>query len=101
MIMIMITLNSVAVACWLLSIILFAIVVEFGSALMIITGFFLAIVNLLFLTNYSQSTILNIPFASPIAGKTVFLKTSYSWCFYVNLINCKFFQKRQNNNYKD
>ncbi|RWS22293.1 hypothetical protein B4U80_02835 [Leptotrombidium deliense] len=75
-----------AFALWLLTNILFQMVIQYGALLLVFTGKILVFANILY-CNIRNPIPLEIPFESVDGKSTVWLKPSFSWCYYLNLVN--------------
>ncbi|RWS13818.1 Dual oxidase maturation factor 1-like protein [Dinothrombium tinctorium] len=75
-----------AFALWLLMNIVFQLVIQYGALLLILTGKVLIIANILY-CNIRNPIPLEIPFESIDGKSTVWLKPTFSWCYYLNLAN--------------
>ncbi|CAG2177345.1 unnamed protein product [Oppiella nova] len=77
---------ELSVPLFVLSLILFQMVIQYGALFLLMTGSCLISANILY-SMLRNPIPLRIPFEHYISGQTVFLAPHYSLCYYLNLIN--------------
>ncbi len=71
---------------YLLSNILFQMVIQYGALFLMLTGSSLLAGNILY-SSIRNPIPLKIPFNVYMGKETTYLEPHYSWCFYLNLFN--------------